>query len=208
MFTGIVEATGVIQRLGRSAPPRADAEIVRLELTTDLDVGSLPIGASIAVDGACLTVVERGPGRFSADLGPETLARTTLGERQPGDRVHLERPLRVGDPLGGHLVAGHVDGVGTVSARRERGGAVELDVSAPPSVARYLAPKGSVTVDGVSLTVNVVAGELFSVTLIPHTVSVTKLGSAAPGQRVNLEADLVAKQIDRLIAPYLGVLKR
>ncbi len=106
--------------------------MVRLVVTTALDVGSLPLGASIAVDGVCLTVVERTAGRFAADLGPETLALTTLGALEPGARVHLERPLRMGDPLGGHLVAGHVDGVGTVVARRERGDALELDIAAPP----------------------------------------------------------------------------
>jgi riboflavin synthase len=201
MFTGIVEATGIVESIARTEPERA---VVRLVITTELDVASLPLGASIAVDGVCLTVVERGSGRLAAELGPETLALTTLGGLEPGAPVHLERPLRMGDPLGGHLVAGHVDGIGTVAGRRELGGALELDISAPPAVARFVAAKGSVAVDGVSLTVNAVEGEVFSVTLIPHTLTVTKLGGKQPGSPVNLEADLVAKHIDRLMEPYLG----
>ncbi len=201
MFTGIVEATGVVESIGRVDPERA---VVRLAVTTELDVESLPLGGSIAVDGVCLTAVEMGPGRFAAELGPETLAITTLGALEAGARVHLERPLRVGDPLGGHLVAGHVDGVGTVVATRDRGGALEIDVAAPPEVARFVAIKGSIAIDGVSLTVNAVAGETFSVTLIPHTLAVTKLGEKRAGSPVNLEADLIAKQIDRLMQPYLG----
>jgi riboflavin synthase len=118
--------------------------------------------------------------------------------------VHLEQPLRMGDPLGGHLVAGHVDGVGTIAARRAVGDALELDIVAPAPVARFVAPKGSIAVDGVSLTVNVVAGDTFAVTLIPHTLAVTKLGDLATGALVNLEADLIAKHVDRLMEPYLG----
>jgi riboflavin synthase len=201
MFTGIVEATGTVASIGRTGPESA---VVRLVIDTALEVGALPLGASIAVDGACLTVVERAAGRFAADLGPETLAMTTLGGLEPGAEVHLERPLRIGDPLGGHLVAGHVDGVGAIVALRERGEALELDISAPPAVARYVAPKGSIAVDGVSLTVNVVADDVFSVTLIPHTLAVTRLGGKVLGSPVNLEADLVAKHIDRLMEPYVG----
>lgn len=201
MFTGIVEATGVVESIGRADPERA---VVRLAITTELDVASLPLGASVAVDGVCLTVVESGVGRLAAELGPETLALTTLGSLEAGSPVHLERPLRLGDPLGGHLVAGHVDGVGTVVAARDRSGSLELDIEAPPEVARFVASKGSIAVDGVSLTVNVVSGDTFSVTLIPHTLAVTKLGDKRPGAAVNLEADLVAKHIDRLTQPYLG----
>lgn len=200
MFTGIVESRGVVASIARVA----DRGVVRLVVTTDLDVGSLPLGASIAVDGVCLTVVERAAHRFGADLGPETVAMTTLGGLEPGAEVHLERPLRMGDPLGGHLVAGHVDGIGTVVGVRERGDALELDISAPPEVARFVTPKGSIAVDGVSLTVNVVSGETFSVTLIPHTLEVSRLGGKVLGSPVNLEADVVAKHIDRLMEPYLG----
>jgi riboflavin synthase len=209
MFTGIVEASGTITSIGREP----DRGVVRLVVETALDVASLPLGASIAVDGVCLTVVERGAGRssaawFAADLGPETLGLTTLGALEPGGRVHLERPLRMGDPLGGHLVAGHVDGVGTVVARREQGAALELEIAAPPPVARVLATKGSIAVDGVSLTINTVgrsgAAATFSVGLIPHTLAVTKLGDKPVGALVNLEADLIAKHVEQLMAPYLG----
>jgi riboflavin synthase len=198
MFTGIIEALGTVDALD------ARAGNVRLAVVTSLDVASLPLGASIAVDGVCLTIVERAAGRFAADLGPETLARTTLGGLAPGTRVHLERPLRLGDALGGHLVSGHVDGVGAIVARREVGDALELEVSAPEAVARTLVPKGSVTVAGASLTVNAVAGDRFAVTLIPHTLAVTTLGTLAVGAPVNLDGDLVAKHVERLVAAHLA----
>jgi riboflavin synthase len=194
LFTGIVETTGKIEALGpRSGGAR------RVTISTALDLGTVPLGGSIAVDGVCLTLVGRRGRRFHADLGLETLARTTLGELRPGDLVHLERPLRLGDPLGGHLVAGHVDGVGKVLVARRRGEVLELEVSAPPEVAPFLASKGSIALDGVSLTVNRVAPRGFSVTLIPHTLAVTRLGALRPGARVNLEADLLAKHVARLL---------
>jgi riboflavin synthase len=176
-------------------------------VTTELDVGSLPLGASIAVDGVCLTVVDRNTGRFAADLGPETLACTTLGALTPGARVHLERPLRLGDALGGHLVSGHVDGVGTLVARRPVGDSLELEITAPVSVASTLVPKGSITVAGASLTINTVVQAQgdgrFGVTLIPHTLAVTNLGALAVGAPVNLEGDLIAKHVDRLVTARL-----
>jgi riboflavin synthase len=132
------------------------------------------------------------------------MALTTLGALRVGQSVHLERPLRMGDPLGGHLVAGHVDGVGRVVERREVGTSLELEVSAPPAIARTLVAKGSVTIDGASLTVNVVTGDTFGVTLIPHTLSVTNLGRKPIGSPVNLESDLVAKHIDRLVTAHLA----
>jgi riboflavin synthase len=197
MFTGIIEATGTVAALERREGG------VRLTVTTELDVGSLPLGASIAVDGVCLTVVDRTNGRFAADLGPETLACTTLGALAPGARVHLERPLRLGDALGGHLVSGHVDGVGSLVARRPVGDSLELEISAPASVASTLVPKGSITVAGASLTINTVVGARFGVTLIPHTLSVTNLGTLAVGAPVNLEGDLIAKHVDRLVTARL-----
>jgi riboflavin synthase len=201
MFTGIVEATGTVAALQKGASG------ARLRVVAaDLPVGDLPLGASIAVDGVCLTVVEREAGRFAADLGPETLACTTLGALAVGALVHLERPLRVGDPLGGHLVSGHVDGVGTVVERREVGDALELDLTAPESVAPTLVAKGSITVAGVSLTINTVAGARFSVTLIPHTLAVTTLGHLAVGAAVNLEADLIAKHVARRVEQLLPAL--
>jgi riboflavin synthase len=202
MFTGIIEALGVVESIQRVELPAGP--VVRLVVVTDLDVETLPIGASIAVDGVCLTVVARAVGHFAADLGPETLALTTLGNLEPGSRVHLERPLKVGDPLGGHMVAGHVDIMGTLVARRPVGASLELDVEAPQQVARFLAAKGSVAVDGVSLTVNTVVGNVFSVTLIPHTLEVTKLGDKRVGDTVNLEADMIVKHIDRLMAAQFG----
>jgi len=201
MFTGIVEDVGTIVEIAAETEGR---EARRLAVATALPVDRLPLGASIAVDGVCLTVVERAAGRFAADLGPETLARTTLGRRRAGDRVHLERPLAVGDALGGHLVAGHVDGVGTVAASRARGEARELEIAVPDALARYLVPKGSITVDGVSLTVNTVDGRRFGVTLIPHTLAATVLGARPVGAEVNLEADLIAKHVDRLVALYVA----
>jgi len=199
MFTGIVQGMGTIAAWGPGTDTR------RLVVSTALPVEQLPLGASIAVDGVCLTVVERGPGRFEADVGPETLARTTFAQRHEGEPVHLEAPLAAGDPLGGHIVAGHVDGVGVVAAARPRGEALELDIDAPPELARYLVPKGSITVDGVSLTINTAVDRRFGVTLIPHTLAVTHLGQLAPGARVNLEADLIAKHVDRLVAHYVRV---
>ena len=198
MFTGIVEAQGTIVESTERPSAR------RLTFATSLPVKNLPLGVSVAVDGVCLTVVERSPGRFTADVGPETLARTTLVARQVGDRVHLERPLAIGDALGGHLVAGHVDGVGTVAGLRRRVDALYLEITAPADIARYMVPKGSITVDGVSLTVNTVAGELFGVTLVPHTLSVTLLSERTVGTAVNLEADLIAKHVERLVSHYLA----
>ena len=195
MFTGIVEATGTVSALERREGG------VRLAVTTDLDVGALPLGASLAVDGVCLTVVERAAGRFAADLGPETLARTTLGALRLGARVHLERPLRLGDALGGHLVSGHVDGVGAVVGRRAAGTSLELEIAAPESVVATLVPKGSITVAGASLTINEVAGDRFSVTLIPHTLAVTTLGFKNVGASVNLETDLLAKYVWKCLRP-------
>jgi riboflavin synthase len=202
MFTGIIEALGVVESIQRIE--LSQAPVVRLAVVTDLDIETLPIGASIAVDGVCLTIVERAAGRFAADLGPETLALTTLGALESGSRVHLERPLKVGDPLGGHMVLGHVDIMGTVVSRRAVGAALELEISTPSHLSRFLAAKGSIAVDGVSLTINTVVGDVFSVTLIPHTLEATKLGDRKVGDTVNLEADMIVKHIDRLVTAQLG----
>jgi riboflavin synthase len=194
VFTGIVEGIGTVTEL-RPQPGGSR----RLVLTTALDLSRMVIGASIAVNGACLTVVTRRRRAFETELGPETLALTTLGALQKGDRVHLERPLRLGDELGGHMVSGHVDGTGLIAARRPQGDALTLRIAAPAVVAPFLARKGSVTVDGVSLTVNETRGRNFSVTLIPHTLAVTCLGERQRGDRVNIEGDLIAKHVARLI---------
>ena len=197
MFTGIVEAIGKVESLRASA-----GGVRRLTVKTDLEVGKLPVGASIAVQGACLTIVAHRSGRpstFQADVGPETLACTTLGCLTAGSRVHLEPALRLGDPMGGHMMSGHVDGTGRVESAAKHGAAFALRVIAPDQIAPYLFKKGSIAVDGVSLTINEVAGAAFEVLLIPHTLAVTLLGELRPGNRVNLEADMVAKQVARFI---------
>lgn len=197
MFTGIVEGIGKVESLRASAGGTR-----RLTVKTDLDVGAMPIGASMAVNGACLTLVARRSGRpatFQADIGPETLACTTLGTLVAGGRVHLERALKLGDALGGHLVSGHVDGTGRVESLRKQGTTLALRLTAPEEVAPYLVKKGSVAIDGVSLTINHVDGAAFDVLLVPHTLGATLLGELRPGTRVNLEADMIAKQVANFV---------
>ncbi len=195
MFTGIVEELGRVRGSGREAP--AELSVACRTVLVDAVVG-----ASIAVSGCCLTVVELDDEGFTADLAPETRQRTTLGELSPGDPVNLERPLRLADRLGGHLVQGHVDGVGTVTERAADGdGSDRLTVAAAPELLRHVVEKGSVTVDGVSLTVTAVDDDGFGVALIPHTLAVTTLGTRRPGDRVNLETDIVAKYMERLLEP-------
>jgi riboflavin synthase len=198
LFTGIVAGIGKVERA--SAQPGGSR---RLVIATDLDLRGLVLGASIAVSGVCLTVVAFRGKRFQVDCSPETLALTTLGGLAAGDRVHLERPLRMGDELGGHLVSGHVDGVGRIATRRPQGDALTLRIAAPAPVVPFLAKKGSVAVDGVSLTINDLAEKVFSVTLIPHTLAVTCLGERQRSDRVNIEADLIAKHVARLAEPHL-----
>lgn len=197
MFTGIIECTGTIEAAARTAAG------VRLALRAARALPHLQIGESIAVDGVCLTVVVHdGAFRFEVDVGPETLARTTLGRRGEGDRVNLERALRVGDRLGGHMVSGHVDGVGAIEGIAADGDARFYRFVAPDEVRRYLVAKGSVCVDGVSLTVSRVTEPGFEVMLIPHTLSETTLGDRRVGDPVNLEADLIGKYVERLVAPH------
>ena len=192
MFTGIVQSIGRIV----AAAPRADG----LRLAVDvgaLDSGEVRVGDSIAVAGCCLTVVEKTGQQLSFDVSAETLACTARLDR-PG-RVNLELSLRLSDRLGGHLVSGHVDGVGVVARVDAVGdGSTRLDIDAPAALARFIAPKGSIAVDGVSLTVNDVTGPRFAVNLIPHTLAVTTLGELAPGARVNLEVDVIARYVARL----------
>ncbi|HEX2028260.1 MAG TPA: riboflavin synthase [Nitriliruptorales bacterium] len=205
MFTGIVEEVGRVVALERREDHARVAVACRQVLADAVE------GASIAVDGACLTVVaflDGEPG-FVADLMPETLRATTLGQLSPGDRVNLERPMSAGGRFSGHLVQGHVDGVGEIVDRQQAAGTVSLQVAAPAQVARYLVPKGSVTVQGVSLTVVDVAEDgAFDVGLIPHTCATTTLGSLRVGDRLNLEGDVIAKYVqrllqgDRLATPY------
>ncbi len=184
MFTGIVEELGHL----------AARDGGRFTFAADLVLADTSVGGSIAVDGCCLTVVDRGEGWWAADVVDETLSRTTLGRLTAGDPVNLERPVRLADRLGGHLVQGHVDAVGEVVQ-----GAPDLVVAAPASVLRYVVEKGSVAVDGCSLTVAAVGPERFSVAIVPHTAEVTTLGRKRSGDLVNLEADLVAKYVERLL---------
>jgi len=197
MFTGLVQEVGEIRAVApRGAPGSPDARLVVVFRT--IERSRLSPGASICVDGVCLTVTELDADSFAADVSGETLRVTTLGARKAGSRVNLEPSLRAGDSLGGHWVSGHVDGVAEVvhTARDARSLAVTL--AAPRPLARYIARKGSVTLDGVSLTVNSVDEEKFSINLIPHTLEVTTLGALAPGARVNLEIDLLARYVERL----------
>jgi riboflavin synthase len=194
MFTGIVEELGRV----RAVMPNAGG--ARIEIDCNGVLTDAALGDSIAVNGCCLTVVELGPGWWAADAQIETLERTTIGSLTAGDPVNLERPLRVGDRLGGHLVLGHVDGVGEITAvQPQPDGSVRVTVRAPEPLARYLVEKGSVTVDGASLTITTVNGAEFGVALIPHTLAVTTLGVRRRGDRVNLEADMIAKHVERLL---------
>lgn len=191
MFTGIVQAVGVLrgrERAGRSAT-----------LTVGCPFAPLELGESIAVDGVCLTVATILPGAFTATASAETLARTTLGARDVGARVNLERALAVGDRLGGHIVSGHVDGVGRVARREEVSGAERVRVEAPRELLRFVAEKGSVTIDGVSLTVNAVDASGFEVMLVPFTRDATTLGDRGVGAAVNLEVDVLARYVARLL---------
>ena len=185
MFTGIVEELGRLRRRDGN----------RFEFSAGVVRAGLGIGDSVSHNGCCLTVVELGAGWYAVDVVEETLARTNLGALAPGDPVNLERPVRLADRLGGHLVQGHVDGVGVVVQP-----APELEVRAADEVLRYLVPKGSVTVDGCSLTVVAVGLDSFTIAVIPHTAAVTTLGTKGPGDEVNLEVDVVAKYVERLLS--------
>lgn len=197
--------TGIIQAVGRVAAVELRGGDLRLTidaagLAARIDASRLAPGESVAVSGACLTVVERDAGRFAADVSRETLALTTLGDLRIGDVVNLEAALRAGDPLGGHLVSGHVDGVAEVAALHSDGRSIRVELDAPAGLARYLAPKGSVALDGTSLTINEVQGVRFGINLIPHTMELTTLGRLAPGRRLNLEVDQLARYLERLLA--------
>jgi riboflavin synthase len=191
MFTGLVQATGVV----RAIEPGPDGARVRVETALGRELSP---GDSVAVSGVCLTAVEADRGSFAADVVAETLRRSALGALRPGARVNLELPLRAGDRLGGHLVQGHVDGVGTVDAAREEGLGRVLRIAAPAELRRYVVEKGSIAVDGVSLTVAEVDDEAFEVALIPETLERTTLGAVAIGDAVNLEVDVLAKYVEKL----------
>ncbi len=193
MFTGIVQGVGTI----RTVRPR-NGDVTLVVDTAEVPLADVQIGDSIAVNGTCLTVISLEPGIFEADVSRETLAMTTLADWRPGTRVNLEPALRVGQALGGHYVTGHVDGVGEVLTRHDDARSVRMEFAVPEALARYIARKGSVTVDGVSLTVNGVQGSRFDVNLVPHTLQVTILGDYQAGHRVNLEVDIIARYVERL----------
>ena len=194
MFTGIVETTGTIESI---APV---GQAMRLSIRApELSFDDVAAGDSIAVSGPCLTVTTFDSSSFAVDVSTETLARTTLGQRKVGDKVNLEKALRLSDRLGGHIVSGHVDGIGRVSERSPSGDYVKFGIAAPVELARYIAFKGSITVDGVSLTVNAVSDSEFELLIIPHTLEVTTLGSLAAGDDVNLEIDIVARYLERML---------
>jgi len=192
MFTGLIQDVGVVER----TQPGSTTD---LWVRTSLGADGFTLGESIAIDGACLTVVEHTSQAFRVQAGPETLRRTTLGALRTGSRVNLERALRLSDRLGGHLVLGHVDGVCTILSSRRDGGAVVLDVSLPEALAPFFIEKGSVAVDGVSLTVNRLEHGRFSVALIPETQARTSLAQKSTGTQVNVEADVIGKYVSRLV---------
>ncbi len=197
MFTGIITDVGAIEAIEN----RGD---LRARITTAYDMATVDMGASIACSGVCLTVVDKGPGWFAVDVSHETISRTAA-QWQPGQRLNLERALKVGDELGGHIVTGHVDGVGTVLDITPQGDSQRVAFAVPADLAPFIAAKGSITIDGVSLTVNDVTDQpdgtaQFAINLIPHTQSVTTLGALAPGQSVNLEIDVLARYLQRMEA--------
>lgn len=193
MFTGIVQAVGQVNRIENAG------DSARFVIGAGpLQLDDVKLGDSIAVSGPCLTVIEKIDQAFAVDVSGETLARTTLGDKRVGDPVNLEKALRVSDHLGGHLVTGHVDGVGVVASRGNLSEYVSFRVRAPTELAKYIASKGSISVDGVSLTVNAVEAETFDLMIIPHTLQETTLGKLNQGDKVNLEIDIVARYIERL----------
>jgi riboflavin synthase len=195
MFTGITTGLGMV----REIKPIGDGQDMRLVVGTPWpDTRAIAIGASIACSGCCLSATEVGPDWFAATASAETLAKTTLGSWRVGERINLERALRLGDELGGHVVSGHVDGVGEALSSTPENGSVRWRFRVPPALARFIASKGSVAVDGVSLTVNEVLGAEFGVNIIPITASVTRFAELQPGDRVNIEIDILARYVARL----------
>lgn len=195
MFTGLVECIAEIRSAQR------EGGMLKLSLALALDLADSKVGDSFCVQGACLTAVGLGSGTLQVEVSRETIERTTLGSFKPGRRVNVERALRLSDRLGGHLVTGHVDGIGRMLETRQEGQNVELRFRADPATARYLVEKGSICVDGVSLTLGVCESDIFSVHLIPHTLDQTTLRFLRPGDPVNLEADIIGKYVEKLLSP-------
>lgn len=196
MFTGLIEAVGRVAAIER----RGAAALLKVESV--LPTTEIALGDSVAVNGACLTVTVKSTSTMTFDVSPESLASTTLGSLGNGSRVNLERAMRLGDRLGGHIVTGHVDAIARLAGIRETSGNHILNFSLPPDAARYLVPKGSVTIDGISLTVNTVSADGFSVNIIPHTFSNTTLSGIRTGQQVNIETDIIGKYVERLTQPW------
>jgi riboflavin synthase len=194
MFTGIIEGLGTLEAI------KAGGQGSQLALTADFDLVGTKIGDSIAVNGACLTVVRLQGRRFTVDVSPETMARTTFKNAKVGERLNLERALRLSDRLDGHLVSGHVDGLGCLEKRETLANAILLSFSVPGELSRYMIRKGSVAVDGVSLTINDCAAGAFQVSIIPHTAVITTIGFKAVGAPVNIETDIIGKYVERFVA--------
>ncbi|MCX7780053.1 MAG: riboflavin synthase [Negativicutes bacterium] len=193
MFTGLVEELGRVRTLAKGA------KSARLTVAASVVTADLKLGDSIAVNGTCLTVVEFGKTWFTADIMPETVKRTVLRDLKPDDMVNLERTLKVGDRLGGHIVSGHIDGVGVIITRQTEDNAIIVKIKADPSIMRYIIPKGSIAIDGISLTVVECGVDWFSVSLIPHTAKLTTLGYKKIGEAVNLETDIIGKYVEKLV---------
>jgi riboflavin synthase len=193
MFTGLVEELGKVKTIARGA------RSVRLTVGAKIVLGDVKMGDSIAVNGTCLTVVDYGDTWFTADVMPETVDRTALAGLRPGDTVNLERTLRVGDRLGGHIVSGHIDGVGIIKDKEQNDNAVVVKIEAGAPVMRYLVKKGSIAIDGISLTVVDAGPDWFTVSLIPHTASVTTLAIKGTGDPVNLETDIIGKYVEKMM---------
>ena len=193
MFTGLIETTGKIEKTASRGGG------LELSIISSLPVAEIKLGDSLAFDGACLTVTGTQARGFSVDVSPESLERTTLGKKRAGDRVNLERALKVGDRLGGHIVSGHIDGIATLSGREQAGQFTRLVFSAPAELLRYIIEKGSVAIDGISLTVNTVTARDFSVMIIPHTLEKTTLNEKKIGGQVNIENDIIGKYVEKFM---------
>ncbi|MCU0560486.1 MAG: riboflavin synthase [Desulfobacterales bacterium] len=193
MFTGIIEGLGVI------AAVRAAGQGRRLSIQSDFDLSGSKIGDSLSVSGACLTAVRLTARSFEADVSPETLAKTTFGQARAGDRVNLERAMRLSDRIDGHLVSGHIDGTGVIESRQAVGNVIVVTLRVPEALARYLIVKGSVAVDGVSLTVNAIESTRFAVSIIPHTAALTTIGLKNTGAPVNIETDMIGRYVERFL---------
>jgi riboflavin synthase len=198
MFTGIIEGLGAVAAI------RPVGQGKRLAITADFELAGTKVGDSIAVSGACLTAVAIAGRKFDVDASPETLARTTLGAARVGERVNLERALRLSDRIDGHLVSGHTDGTGVIASREAAGNAVIVTVAVPKALTRYMIVKGSVAVDGVSLTINRIEADRFSVSIIPYTSGLTTIGFKQKGEGVNIEVDMIGKYVEKFLSAQTG----